>query len=124
DVGGGEEGAAGGGHAAVDGALQEDLLDLGGRHAVAQGSSHVEGEFLGSVQGDEERQGEAAAETAVQTRAAPDLSPGVPGDEVVELGGEGGLCRGALHVGVTEDDPAQRLAARRDAAAAAVALQV
>src|SRR4029453_3500875 len=50
--------------------------------------------------------GDAGAGAAVQARPAPDLPPGIAGDEVLEVGGElGGGGRGPVDVGVAEHGP-------------------
>ncbi len=59
--------------------------------------------------GHQRGEGDAAAGTPVQARPGPDLAPGVPGDEVLEVGGQAGRRGlGPIHMGVAEDRPADR----------------
>ena len=81
------------GHAAVDGALEQNLLDLVRRDPVAQRGAHVHRELVLASGRDERRDRDAAPRPAVEARSRPDLAPGVARDEVLEVGGELGRAR-------------------------------
>src|ERR687897_933900 len=101
---GNSEGRVGSGRPAVDGALEEDLCYLLFRQAVADCRAHVQLQFVEAAQRDERGEGNAASRLAVQAGARPDLTPGVPGYEVLEVRGE--LRRapdGTLHMLVAQD---------------------
>src|SRR4051794_27513217 len=107
------EGAVRGGHPGVDRGVQQDLADLLGAEPVAPGRPYVQGQLVVAVQRGQQGQRHAAAGTPVQDVAGPDLAPGVPGDEVLEAGGE--RCRGGerpVDVGVAEHLPPYRHAGR------------
>src|SRR5262249_58334467 len=91
-------------HAAVDRDLQNELLHLLGGDAVGERAAHVQAQLLVAVEGDEQCHREKAPRVPRQARARPDLAPGVPGDELLELLVERGP-RGerAVDVGVAED---------------------
>src|SRR5215203_603842 len=82
------EGGVGRGYPAVDGALEEDFSYLTFRQAVANGCAHVQLQFVEAAQRDKRGEGDAAPRPAVQAGASPDLPPGVPGYEVLEVCGE------------------------------------
>src|SRR5215217_1002779 len=73
------EGGVGRGHPTVDGALEEYLLHLFFRQAVANGGAHVQLQLV------ERGECYAASRLAVQAGAGPDLTPGVPDYEVLEV---------------------------------------
>lgn len=78
----------GGGNAAVDRALEQNLLDLVGGEPVAERRAEVHRELLGAVEGDEGRHRDRAARAPVESRPGPDLTPGIAGDQVLEVRGE------------------------------------
>src|SRR5829696_3699580 len=80
------EGAVRGRDAAVDRALEQDLLDLVLAEAVAQGGVDVHLELLEVAVSDERGERDGAAGAAVEAGAVPDLVPGVAGDQVLEVG--------------------------------------
>src|SRR5215210_8663206 len=82
------EGRVGRRHPTVDGALEEYLSNLSFRQAVADGGAHVQLQLVEAAQRDQRGKGDAASRPAVQAGAGPDLTPGVPGYEVLEIRGE------------------------------------
>src|SRR5919106_1227187 len=101
---GNSEGRVGSGRPTVHGALEEDLCYLLFRQSVADGRAHVQLQFVEAAQRDQRGKGDAASRLAVQAGAGPDLTPGVPGYEVLEVRGE--LRRapdGTVHVFVTQN---------------------
>src|SRR5580704_12068605 len=56
---GDREGGVGGGHAAVDGGLEEHLPDLVGREPVAPGATHMELELVHPAERGEHGEGDA-----------------------------------------------------------------
>ena len=76
------------GNAAVDGALQQHLADLVRRETVSQRRTHVHLELVLAAGRDERRQRDAAARAPVEPRPRPDLAPGIPRDQVLEVLGE------------------------------------
>ena len=67
----------------------------------------VQRELLVVTACDQRREGDQGAAAPVEARAGPDATPGVLGDELLELGGEAGrVGRRAVHVRVTEHLPA------------------
>src|SRR5690606_2895551 len=93
--------------AAVHGRLEQDLLDLVGGQAVAQGRAGVGGQLLQVTAGDQGGQRDAAAGAPVQAGPVPDTAPGVAGDELLEVGREVvGLCQHAVDVRVPQHVPA------------------
>ena len=87
---GGMEGGVGGGHATVDGSLQQDFLNFVACYAERECGFEVHTKFRLAVQGDEHGQGEQTASLPRQAWAAPNFSPGVAGDQIlkrlIELG--------------------------------------
>jgi len=65
------------GHAAIDGRLQEQLLDLFFADAVGDGALHVSANLIGPVQPGEHRKGDDAARLAVQAGPSPDLAEAI-----------------------------------------------
>src|SRR5690349_13667046 len=93
----------GGGDAAVDRGLQKDLLELVVGETGPAGCTQVHRELLVAAEGDEGRDRNGAAGTAVEAGAGPDLPPGIPRDQVLEVRGEGRRPRhGAVDVLVAE----------------------
>src|SRR5215217_3612284 len=82
------EGGVGRGHPTVDGALEEYLFYLFFRQAVANGGAHVQLQLVEAAQRDQRGECDAASRLAVQAGAGPDLTPGVPGYEVLEVRGD------------------------------------
>src|SRR5829696_1649702 len=68
--------------------MQQHLLDLVGGDAVAKRSAHMHGQLLVVAHRGQDGQGDAGAGASIQARAAPDVAPGVAGDEVLEVGCE------------------------------------
>src|SRR5215211_2928702 len=100
---GGSEGSVGGGDAGVDGHLKQYLLDLAGAEAVAERGLHVHGQLLVVAHRGQDGQGDAGAGAPIQAGPAPDVAPGVAGDEILEVGREVGGGGGRLvDVGVAE----------------------
>src|SRR5215217_6763813 len=98
------EGGVGRGHPTVDGALEEYLLHLFFRQAVANGGAHVQLQLVEAAQRDQRGECYAASRLAVQAGAGPDLTPGVLGYEVLEVRCE--LRRapdGTVHVPVPQN---------------------
>src|SRR3954463_10549148 len=93
--------------AAVDGALEQDLLQLVARQAVAERRPHVHRQLVLATRGDEGDDRDDAARPAVEPGARPDVAPRVAGDEVLEVRGEVGRAGArAVDVVVAEDLPA------------------
>src|SRR6188472_826607 len=65
--------------------VQDELLDLVIGQAVRASCSHVHGELLMVPPRYEGREGDQRTAAAVKARAGPDATPGVLGDEVLEL---------------------------------------
>ena len=90
------------GHAGVDGRLHQHFLDVvraelrfgvarafdAGHTAAGERGAQVQLELLPAAQRGGDRHHDDAPRLDVQPRAAPDLMPGVAGDEVLEFGGE------------------------------------
>ena len=97
------EGAVGRRGAAVDRGLQQHLLDLVGREAVAQRGAHVHGELALAAERDERGQRDRAAHAPVDSGPRPDTAPDRGGDQLLEICGEVGRALDrAVHVGVAE----------------------
>src|SRR5690242_15113711 len=71
------EGAVGGRDTAVDGRLEQHLLDLVRGEAVAEGGAGVEGQLVEVTARDQRGERDAAARTPVKARPVPDLAPRV-----------------------------------------------
>src|SRR5439155_8763729 len=95
--------AVGGGHARVDGGVEQDLADLFIAESVAPGGADVHGQLVLLAQRGEDRQRDRAAGAAVEAIAGPDAAPCLLGDELLERRGElGGPLHGAVDVLVAE----------------------
>ena len=75
DLLGDAEGLQAGRHAAVDGGLQQHLLDLLLRGAVVDRPAHVAAELGRAVQRREHREVDEAAGLALEARTVPDRAP-------------------------------------------------
>ena len=75
-------------HAAIDGALHQRFLDLRERHAAADRGLAVQLEFLPAREAHRHAEHEQAAGGGVEPGPAPDVVPGIAGDEALELGVE------------------------------------
>ena len=97
------ERGVGGGDAAVDGGLQDELLDLVDREAVAACCPDVQGQLLVVAPRDQRGEGDQGAAATVEPRSGPDATPGVLGDELLEVAREVGRCAdGPVDVRVAE----------------------
>src|SRR4029079_3682699 len=84
---------------AVDGALEQHLLDVVPRHADPARRPQVELELPLAAERHHRGQRDQAARAPVEARPRPDLAPRVPGEELLELAGEGGGgCIRRVHV--------------------------
>src|ERR1700722_813734 len=107
-VGDGES-AIGDRDARVQADLEQHLADLVLGEAVAEGGLGVHRQLILVLEGGQHGQRDDRALRTAQPGPGPDLAPGVPGDPVLERGGELGRAgRGPIHVGVAEDRPANR----------------
>jgi len=89
--------------AAIGSGLEQHFLDLGDGAAIPQRAAHMKAQLLLTVQGDQEGDGEQAPGRAREPRPGPDVAPDVPRDELLEVGGEGGLSgERAIDVRVAE----------------------
>ncbi len=95
------EGGVGGGHPAVDRSPLKHLFDLVLGEAVAYSGPHVHPKLFELSARHKGGQGYAAAGSAVQARAGPDLTPSIACYEVLKVGGE---IRCALYGGVYVPD--------------------
>ena len=93
DLLGDAERGVGGGHAAVDRGLQQDLLDLVHGQAVAAGGAQVQRQLLVVAAGDQRGERDHRAAAPVEPGPGPDPAPGVLGDQLLELAGEVGGSR-------------------------------
>jgi hypothetical protein len=97
------EGSVGVGHSAIDGGLQQQLLDLVVGHAVAARGPHMHRQLLVMAAGDQRGERDQRPAAPIQARARPDRAPCVLRDEVLELRGEIRCGRdGPVHVSVAE----------------------
>src|SRR6266536_495781 len=69
------EGVDAGGDAAIDGNLQQDLLDLVLGEPVLQRALHMQLQFMGTIEGAEHRQIDDAAGAPVEPRPGPERAP-------------------------------------------------
>src|SRR3981081_536550 len=112
NLGGDSKGRVGGGHSAIDGRLQQDLLDLIPGHPVVQRAAQVQHQLLVVTQGDQHPDRDAASRPTVATRPVPDLPPRRASKEFLELLGERGSAGfRAVDVGVAQDLPSHLHAA-------------
>ena len=109
------EGRVGRRHAGVDGGLDERFAQRLQRRAMLDRGAKVQVELVPAAQRGGDRQHDQAPGERIEPRAAPHLVPGVAGDEVLEVGVEGG---GPVHRAV------HPFIAQRGTAVAKPALQV
>src|SRR5699024_6041484 len=84
---------------AVDRGLQERLLDLVDGQAVPESGPHVHGQLLVMAAGDQRGERDQRAAAPAEAGPGPDGTPGVPGDELLEVAAEvGGFGGGAVDV--------------------------
>src|SRR5579859_7670181 len=89
DLLGDGEGAVGGGNAGVDSGVQQHLADLAGGQPVPQRRPDMQADLMLAAEGGQHGQGHHAALGPAQPGPGPDITPGVPGDEVLERLGKG-----------------------------------
>src|SRR5437899_9283171 len=77
DIFGDPEGRVRGWNAAVHRRLQKDLSQLVDRYPIAKRAPQMQLQLFRSIQGHGHRHRDAAPGSAVETRARPDLAPGV-----------------------------------------------
>src|SRR5581483_11563044 len=82
------EGPVGGGDSGVDGGLEEHLPQFVGSDAVAERPADMDAELVLVAERRQQGDGDAGAGAAVEVGAAPDVAPGVAGDEVLKGSGE------------------------------------
>src|SRR5215204_702462 len=91
------------GHAAVDRALEQHLLDLLAGEAVRKRRSDVHCELALAVERDERHQRYGTSHTPVEPGSRPDLAPRVAGDQVLEVRAVvRGTCDRAVDMVVSE----------------------
>src|SRR5229473_1740279 len=90
DLLGGTEGIDGGGNAAIDAGLEEDLGDLLAGDAVVERALDVQPDLVRPVQGGQHGEVQHRARLAWQARARPHAAPAIFGDEILQRLVEGG----------------------------------
>src|SRR5262249_44795592 len=95
-------------HAAIDGLLQNDFLDVVGREgALGECCAHVHADLLPPPNRHHGADDEHAARALVEMRSRPDLAPGAARDEILPLG----VKRIPVGIGAVDPGIAQNLAA-------------
>src|SRR5205809_2039475 len=89
DIFGDPEGRVRGWNAAVHRRLQKDLSQLVDGYPIAKGAAQVQLQLFRSIEGHRHRHADAASGAPVETGARPDLAPGVAGDQVLKVAGQG-----------------------------------
>src|SRR4030095_10970713 len=91
----GSEAVDAGGHATIDGDLEENLLDLVFRDAVGQCAPNMQLDLMRPVESGKHGKVQHAARFAIQPRASPDFAPAVLGNQFLQRAAEivGGLDR-------------------------------
>src|SRR5437762_4276586 len=104
DIFGDPEGRVRSWNAAVHRRLQKDLSQLVDRYPIAKRAAQMQCQLFGSVKGHGHRHRDAASGSAVETRARPDLAPGVAGDQVLKIPGQGrGAGLGAIDMVIAKN---------------------
>ena len=89
DIFGDPEGRVRGWNAAVHRRLEKDLSQLVDGDAIAKGAAQMQLQLFRSIEDHRHRHRDAAPGAPVETRARPDLAPGVAGDQVLKIAGQG-----------------------------------
>src|SRR5437773_830696 len=76
-------------HTAVDRRLQQHLFDFFARYAVVERAAQMQTQLIGTIERDQYRYRHEAPRASRQSGTAPDLSPGMARDELLELLVEG-----------------------------------
>ena len=107
----------GGRHAAIDRLLQQNFLDVVGREsALGKRCAHMQAKLVPLAERHHGADHQHAPRAVIEMRTGPDLTPGIAGDEIDEVGVESVFPRDRF----IDPGIAQHLAALRHAVVAAL----